>query len=224
KGKGITFPFFAKVNVNGADAHPLFTWLKENAEGTIVDAVKWNFTKFLVVDGVPVKRYGPTEMPLSFEQDIIQALDEVNPDYQDRLQDYELAHMQLVKAGGSRNRIDATQRGYLPEESLQGVAANAKEVLSGEPQPEPTRAELGQVEPPNEVIEGIREAVVDKAKDAVRGLKVSAPNVTGAVKNAAHSAQNLMKTTSDTVSSVVNKYSEESLLDPHLRTSSRDET
>jgi glutathione peroxidase-family protein len=222
KGKGITFPFFAKVNVNGADAHPLFAWLKENAEGTLVDAVKWNFTKFLVVDGVPVKRYGPTEMPLSFEQDIVQALDEINPDYKQRLQAHELAHMQLVKAGGSRNRIDATQRGFLPEESLQGVASNAKEVLSGEPQPEPKRAELGPVEHPNEVVAGIREAVADKAKDAVESLKAKAPDVTGTVKSVAESAQNLVKGASAKVENLVDTYSKESLLEPHLSTSSKD--
>uniref|UniRef100_UPI00261BACD3 glutathione peroxidase n=1 Tax=Propioniciclava sp. TaxID=2038686 RepID=UPI00261BACD3 len=44
---GVTFPMFAKVDVNGRDAHPLFTWLRSEAGGVLGDAIKWNFTKFL---------------------------------------------------------------------------------------------------------------------------------------------------------------------------------
>ena len=72
--KGLTFPVFAKVNSNGGAADSLFEWLKSEAPGTLTDAVKWNFTKYLVVNGVPVKRYGPNESPLSFEGDILEAL------------------------------------------------------------------------------------------------------------------------------------------------------
>jgi len=74
--KGITFPVFARVNVNGDDAHPLFKWLKGAAPGTLFDAIKWNFTKFLLLNGMPIKRFGPTDMPHTLEDDIKQALRE----------------------------------------------------------------------------------------------------------------------------------------------------
>src|SRR5699024_3885467 len=45
---GVTFPMFAKVDVNGDGAHPLFTWLKEEKGGLLGDRIKWNFTKFLI--------------------------------------------------------------------------------------------------------------------------------------------------------------------------------
>ncbi len=68
----VTFPMFAKIKVNGADAHPLFIYLKEAQPGVLgLEAVKWNFTKFLVGrDGVPVRRYAPTDKPQSLEKDI----------------------------------------------------------------------------------------------------------------------------------------------------------
>ena len=52
------FPLFAKVDVNGAQAHPLWNWLKKEKGGLLgIDAIKWNFTKFLVGrDGKPLKR------------------------------------------------------------------------------------------------------------------------------------------------------------------------
>ena len=57
----VTFPMFAKVDVNGDDAHPLFRWLRGQKSGLLGGAIKWNFTKFLVArDGSVVKRYGPT--------------------------------------------------------------------------------------------------------------------------------------------------------------------
>ena len=61
----VTFPMFEKVDVNGANAHPLFKALKKGAPGLLgTEAVKWNFTKFLVDDkGHVVKRYAPTEAP-----------------------------------------------------------------------------------------------------------------------------------------------------------------
>lgn len=65
------FSIFEKVKVNGDDAIPLFKYLKKKCPGTLVNAVKWNFTKFLVgPDGVPIRRYGPNTYPLSFEDDI----------------------------------------------------------------------------------------------------------------------------------------------------------
>ncbi|MCL4769981.1 MAG: glutathione peroxidase [Burkholderiaceae bacterium] len=62
---GVSFPMFAKVDVNGDDAHPLFQWLREEAPGLLGStAIKWNFTKFLVDrDGRVVERFAPTAAP-----------------------------------------------------------------------------------------------------------------------------------------------------------------
>ncbi|RYG14197.1 MAG: glutathione peroxidase [Burkholderiales bacterium] len=72
----VDFPMFAKVDVNGAQAHPLWKWLKKEKGGLLgIDAIKWNFTKFLVGrDGKPVKRYAPTDKPESLVGDIEAAL------------------------------------------------------------------------------------------------------------------------------------------------------
>ncbi len=68
----VTFPMFAKVDVNGADTHPLFEYLKKEKPGLLGSQnVKWNFTKFLVdKDGNPVARYAPQESPESLRKDI----------------------------------------------------------------------------------------------------------------------------------------------------------
>jgi len=67
----VTFKTFAKVNVNGRNAEPLFKYLKEKAPGSLGSAIKWNFTKFLVSrDGEVAGRYAPTAEPLSFENQI----------------------------------------------------------------------------------------------------------------------------------------------------------
>ena len=72
----VTFPMFSKVDVNGGDAHPLWAWLKDEKGGFLgIDAIKWNFTKFLVGrDGHVIKRYAPTETPASLAADIEAAL------------------------------------------------------------------------------------------------------------------------------------------------------
>ena len=72
----VDFPLFAKVDVNGAQAHPLWNWLKKEKGGLLgIDAIKWNFTKFLVGrDGKPIKRYAPTDKPESLVGDIESAL------------------------------------------------------------------------------------------------------------------------------------------------------
>lgn len=70
---GVTFPMMSKVDVNGDNAHPVFSFLKsqENGKGVLVDAIKWNFTKFLVdKNGNVVKRYAPTTNPDDIVQDI----------------------------------------------------------------------------------------------------------------------------------------------------------
>lgn len=68
----ITFPLMAKVDVNGTGAIPLYRWLKREAPGVLgTEAVKWNFTKFLVSpDGQTVTRYAPTTEPADLRPDI----------------------------------------------------------------------------------------------------------------------------------------------------------
>ncbi len=65
---GITFPLFAKIDVNGRNAHPLYVWLKQQKGGLLGSAVKWNFTKFLIDrDGDVVERFAPTTTPEALE-------------------------------------------------------------------------------------------------------------------------------------------------------------
>lgn len=72
----VTFPLFAKVDVNGPDAHPLFEQLKTEAPGLLGSrAIKWNFTKFLVNRaGQPVERFAPTVKPADLASKIIKLL------------------------------------------------------------------------------------------------------------------------------------------------------
>ena len=72
---GVSFPLFAKVDVNGAAAHPLWTWLREEKGGVLGDAIKWNFTKFLVGrDGQVIRRYAPTTTPAQLAPEVEAAL------------------------------------------------------------------------------------------------------------------------------------------------------
>ncbi|MDI1246352.1 MAG: glutathione peroxidase [Rhodoferax sp.] len=73
---GVTFPMMAKIEVNGAGAHPLYQWLAAEAPGLLGStSIKWNFTKFLVgKDGQVRKRYAPTDKPESLSKDIEAAL------------------------------------------------------------------------------------------------------------------------------------------------------
>ena len=73
---GVTFPLYEKVDVNGEQAHPLFTWLKAEAPGIFgSEGIKWNFTKFLVGrDGKVLKRFAPKDKPESLESQIEAAL------------------------------------------------------------------------------------------------------------------------------------------------------
>ena len=68
----VSFPLFAKVDVNGADAHPLYRHLKHERPGLLgTEAIKWNFTKFLIDrNGQVLKRYAPTDKPADLEADI----------------------------------------------------------------------------------------------------------------------------------------------------------
>ncbi len=68
---GVSFPMFAKVDVNGSGSHPLFAWLRAEQGGVLGDAIKWNFTKFLINrDGKAVARYAPTVPPEEIKEDI----------------------------------------------------------------------------------------------------------------------------------------------------------
>ena len=68
---GVTFPLFAKIDVNGDSAHPLYAYLKWEKWGILGDAIKWNFTKFLINrEGNMIERYAPTTSPLSIKGDI----------------------------------------------------------------------------------------------------------------------------------------------------------
>ena len=68
----VSFPMFAKVEVNGSGAHPLYQWLKSSAPGVLgTEGIKWNFTKFLVdKGGKVVKRYGSIDKPEDIAKDI----------------------------------------------------------------------------------------------------------------------------------------------------------
>ncbi len=68
----VTFPMFAKIDVNGGNAHPLYRWLRKQRPGLFgTDAIKWNFTKFLVdSDGTALKRYAPKDPPARIQEDV----------------------------------------------------------------------------------------------------------------------------------------------------------
>ena len=74
---GVTFPVFGKIDVKGENAHELFTYLTKQAPGWLGDAVKWNFTKFLVDSQGKVRnRYAPITSPHKFAADIEKILDQ----------------------------------------------------------------------------------------------------------------------------------------------------
>ena len=68
---GVTFPMFAKIDVNGNDAHPLYQYLKNAKSGLLGSSIKWNFTKFLVDrSGKVVARHAPTTSPEALTKEI----------------------------------------------------------------------------------------------------------------------------------------------------------
>ncbi len=72
---GVTFPMFAKIDVNGDDAHPIYQWLRDQKGGLLGSRIKWNFTKFLVGrDGQVIARYSPTTSPENLTSDLEKAL------------------------------------------------------------------------------------------------------------------------------------------------------
>jgi glutathione peroxidase len=71
----VSFPMFAKIDVNGSGTHPLYKWLKNEKRGLGGKAIKWNFTKFLVArDGSVLDRYAPQTQPDELAPDIESAL------------------------------------------------------------------------------------------------------------------------------------------------------
>jgi len=73
---GVSFPMMQKIDVNGAEAHPLYRWLTAEAPGLLGSkSIKWNFTKFLVgKDGTVLKRYAPQDAPEKLAKDVEAAL------------------------------------------------------------------------------------------------------------------------------------------------------
>jgi glutathione peroxidase len=70
-----SFPRFAKIDVNGANESPLYTYLKSQKKGVLNSAVKWNFTKFLIdTHGNVVRRFGPDKKPELIESEIVRLL------------------------------------------------------------------------------------------------------------------------------------------------------
>jgi glutathione peroxidase len=77
---GVTFPMFAKIDVNGPDAHPLYEWLKDEQSGILGGRIKWNFTKFLIGrDGNVLDRFSPQKEPAELADDIEHALGDTRP-------------------------------------------------------------------------------------------------------------------------------------------------
>ena len=74
---GVTFPLMKKINVNGDDAHPIYKYLKSATKGFLGNAIKWNFTKFLISkDGSKVERFAPVTTPEALEKRIADLLAE----------------------------------------------------------------------------------------------------------------------------------------------------
>lgn len=72
---GVSFPMFEKIEVNGNQAHPLFKFLKKEGKGRLGNAIKWNFTKFLIDrNGKVIGRFAPNVSPLKLEDSIIKLL------------------------------------------------------------------------------------------------------------------------------------------------------
>lgn len=77
EGFGVKFDMFSKIEVNGDGAHPLWKWMKNQPKGrgTLGNAIKWNFSKFLInKEGQVVKRFSPMDDPLTMEKDLLRYL------------------------------------------------------------------------------------------------------------------------------------------------------
>ncbi|MBR1632333.1 MAG: glutathione peroxidase [Bacteroidales bacterium] len=72
---GVTFPLMSKIDVNGANAHPIFKYLRSQTKGLFGDSVKWNFTKFLINrDGSKITRFAPVTKPEAIDSKIAELL------------------------------------------------------------------------------------------------------------------------------------------------------
>lgn len=72
KDRKVKFDLYEKIDVNGNDAHPLFKYLKKQQGGMLVDAIKWNFTKFIVdKEGKPIDRHSPNTSPKEMEKELL---------------------------------------------------------------------------------------------------------------------------------------------------------
>ena len=72
---GTTFPQFQKIDVNGSNESPLYTFLKKEKGGLLGAAIKWNFTKFLINrEGTVIRRFAPTDTPEKIDESIVEAL------------------------------------------------------------------------------------------------------------------------------------------------------
>jgi len=72
---GVTFQLTQKIDVNGDNTHPIFSYLKDELPGSLGKTIKWNFTKFLITpEGKPYKRYAPTTKPVKIEKDILKLI------------------------------------------------------------------------------------------------------------------------------------------------------
>ena len=77
---GVTFPLMKKIEVNGENEHPIYTFLKVQVGDCFGRNIKWNFTKFLVSrDGSVIKRYAPATQPMKIEKDIVEMLKAAKP-------------------------------------------------------------------------------------------------------------------------------------------------
>ena len=77
---GVTFPLMKKIEVNGENEHPIYTFLKAQARDCFGRNITWNFTKFLVSrDGSVIKRYAPATQPMKIEKDIVEMLKAAKP-------------------------------------------------------------------------------------------------------------------------------------------------
>ncbi len=73
--KGAKFDFFSKIDVNGSNEHPLYGYLKNKQSGFLVNAIKWNFTKFVIdKNGVATARFAPTDDPIPKVEDAVKKL------------------------------------------------------------------------------------------------------------------------------------------------------
>lgn len=131
--RGITFPLFAKVKVNGsmfsnAGVEPLYVFCKAKAPGTLVNAIKWNFTKIMCDhNGVPVKRFAPNAEPVSMESFIEQLLEArekaLGPFKPEPSDESKTAAGDESKTAGDESKATAAAA---PEASAAGAGASAE--------------------------------------------------------------------------------------------------